>query len=216
MPRRSHRPPLTVKQIIAWAKAHQRRTGRWPNAGTGPIPGAQMTWAGVNSALRNGDWGLPCGASLSKLLDEHCRVKATLTVEQILSWMKGHRQRTGRWPVSRSGAVLDAPGEDWQAIEASLRHGNRGLPAGLSLWQLRLLTGQAEPEQVERRRRTARELDLGGFLHKGHYGPWWTKSEVTLLGRVPNEEVARRTGRSTDAVRQKRQAMERRRRAGGR
>jgi hypothetical protein len=71
-------------------------------------------------------------------------------------------------------------------------------------------------EQVERRRRTAKELNLGRHLHKGYYGPWWTKAEMALLGWLPDEEVARRTGRSTDAVRQKRQAMERRRRISGR
>jgi hypothetical protein len=125
--------------------------------------------------------------------------------------MKSHRQRTGRWPVTRSGPVLDAPGENWQAIEASLRNGNRGLPAGLSLWQLRLLTGQAEPEQVERRRRTAHEMNLGSFLRKGSYGPWWTKAEESLLKQFPDEEVARRTERSVDAVRQKREALRRRR-----
>jgi len=72
------------------------------------------------------------------------------------------------------------------------------------------------PEQVERRRRTAQELNLGRHLHKGYHGLWWTKAEMRLLGRLPDEEVGQRTGRSTDAVRQKRQAMERRRRAGGR
>jgi hypothetical protein len=65
------------------------------------------------------------------------------------------------------------------------------------------------PEQVERRRRTARELSLGRYLRPGYHGPWWTKAEVALLGRVPDEEVARRTGRSTDAVRQKREALRR-------
>ncbi|HEY7423364.1 MAG TPA: hypothetical protein VH682_03905 [Gemmataceae bacterium] len=68
---------------------------------------------------------------------------------------------------------------------------------------------------MERRRRSARELDLGRHLQPGYQGLWWTTVEVRLLGWVPDEEVARRTGRSTDAVRQKRQAMERRRRAGG-
>jgi hypothetical protein len=65
------------------------------------------------------------------------------------------------------------------------------------------------PKQVESRRRTARELDLARNLHKGYYGPWWTKAEERLLGRVSDEEVARRTRRTVDAVRQKRQELER-------
>jgi hypothetical protein len=36
------------------------------------------------------------------------------------------------------------------------------------------------PEQVERRRRMARDLDLGHFLPKGYHRPGWTKDEVTL------------------------------------
>jgi hypothetical protein len=68
-------------------------------------------------------------------------------------------------------------------------------------------------EQVERRRHTARELDLGRHLHKGYYGSWWTKAEERLLGRLPDEQVARRTGRSVDAVRQKREALARSKRA---
>src|SRR5262249_31988705 len=60
-------------------------------------------------------------------------------------------------------------------------------------------------DQVQRRRRTARELDLGQYLPKGYHGPWWTKAEVAMLGRLPDEEVARRTGRTADAVRHKRE-----------
>jgi hypothetical protein len=29
------KPPLTVDQILAWAKAHHKRTGRWPHAKAG-------------------------------------------------------------------------------------------------------------------------------------------------------------------------------------
>jgi hypothetical protein len=63
------------------------------------------------------------------------------------------------------------------------------------------------PEQVERRRRTAKELGLGRYLRPGYHGPWWTKAEEALLGRLPDEEVARRSGRSVNAVRQKREKL---------
>ena len=66
------------------------------------------------------------------------------------------------------------------------------------------------PKQVESRRRTARERNLGRHLHKGYHGRWWTKAEMKLLGRVPDDEVALRTGRTVDAVRQERQALARR------
>ena len=63
------------------------------------------------------------------------------------------------------------------------------------------------PEQVERRRRTALRLNLGRYLKTGYHGPWWTRAEVALLGRVPDEEVARRTGRTPNAVRCKREKL---------
>src|SRR5262249_61836974 len=56
--------PLAVKQILAWAKAHSRRTGRWPSAASGPVaevPG--QTWRGIDQALAGGVRG-PAGGGL--------------------------------------------------------------------------------------------------------------------------------------------------------
>jgi hypothetical protein len=50
------------------------------------------------------------------------------------------------------------------------------------------------PEQVERRRRTALELDLGRHLITGYHGPRWTEQETALLGRLSDAEVAARRG----------------------
>jgi hypothetical protein len=44
-------------------------------------------------------------------------------------------------------------------------------------------------EQVERRRCTALELNLGRHLKTGYHGPGWTKAEVALPGRVPDAEA---------------------------
>jgi hypothetical protein len=58
-------PSLTVQQIRHWARAHQRRMGRWPS----PIPEApRETWNAVNLALHQGARGLPGGSSLVQLL----------------------------------------------------------------------------------------------------------------------------------------------------
>jgi hypothetical protein len=63
------RPPLTVEQVLAWADAYRARTGRWPAAGSGPVPKAPgETWAGIDQALRGGGRGLPGGYSLARLL----------------------------------------------------------------------------------------------------------------------------------------------------
>ena len=57
------------------------------------------------------------------------------------------------------------------------------------------------PEQIEQRRRSAIENDLARFLTKGYHGPWWTRKELALLGKLPDDEVARRVGRTLNAVR---------------
>jgi len=64
-------PPLTIKQIIRWAEAHYRRTGRWPSVTSGRARGTGETWIGVNNALRDGWRGLPGGSSLARLLAQH-------------------------------------------------------------------------------------------------------------------------------------------------
>jgi hypothetical protein len=63
------------------------------------------------------------------------------------------------------------------------------------------------PEAVERRRQTSRALNLGRYLHKGYHGPRWSDADLALLGTLTDDEVARRTGRSWNAVRQKREEL---------
>jgi hypothetical protein len=57
-------------------------------------------------------------------------------VEQVLAWADAYHARAGGWPSAASGAVADAPGENWRAIDAALRNGGRGLAAGASLSDL--------------------------------------------------------------------------------
>ncbi len=62
-------PPLSLKKIRGWARAHKERTGRLPTAHSGPIPeSGGETWAAVESALRLGIRGLTGGSSLARLL----------------------------------------------------------------------------------------------------------------------------------------------------
>jgi len=137
-------PPLSVEQILSWADTHHQRHGRWPSAAAGVIPKTKgLTWRAVNLALRQGHRGLQGGSSLSRLLSEHrgkplWASKPELSIEKILAWVEEHRRRTGQWPRVASGPVYAAPDENWRAINMALRCGNRGLPAGLSLRQLRL------------------------------------------------------------------------------
>jgi hypothetical protein len=143
----AQRPQLTVAQILAWADAHHRRTGRWPGLNSGPVEEApRETWRAISQALRNGFRGLPGGSSLVQLLaqerDRSRPGRPPLKEEHILTWADGHYRRTGRWPNAASGAVLDAPGENWRAINSALWAGNRGLRGGSSLARLLRLNGR--------------------------------------------------------------------------
>jgi hypothetical protein len=53
------------------------------------------------------------------------------------------------------------------------------------------------------RRRLSVELGLARHIVPGYHGPRWTAKELRLLGTLPDEEVARRTGRTPNAVRRK-------------
>ena len=64
------------------------------------------------------------------------------------------------------------------------------------------------PGQVERRRRTAQELNLGRHLRPGYnLGPWWSPRELALLGKLPDDEVTARTGPTRNAVRRKQRKL---------
>jgi hypothetical protein len=135
-------PNLTLSEIRLWARAHYRRTGKWPTHHSGAISEApDETWLGVDAALRNGGRGLKGGSSLCRLLAKH-RYKRNhydlppLSKKKILAWADAHHKRTGQWPNADSGLVMDAPGENWNALDNALRQGTRTLPGGSSLRQL--------------------------------------------------------------------------------
>src|SRR5262249_50694591 len=135
-------PPLTAAQVLAWADAHQQRTGDWPTRDAGPVAGAPgETWMAVEVALSLGRRGLPGGSSLARLLEagRGARNRMTLpglTAGTILRWARAHRRRTGAWPNAEAGPVLDAPGETWMGVDVALKQGHRGLPGGSSLARL--------------------------------------------------------------------------------
>jgi hypothetical protein len=135
-------PPFRRQQILDWATAHHQRTGRWPTADSGRIPGTRNdTWQAVDCALREGQRGLRGGYSLARFLVGHGKKRNHLDLpplgkKKILAWALAHRDRTGQWPNVNSGPVADAPGEKWNLIDNALRNGHRGLPGGSSLAQL--------------------------------------------------------------------------------
>jgi hypothetical protein len=134
-------PPdmLSESLILSWADTYHAVHGRWPQKRSGPVVGAPgETWNGIDAALRKGSRGLGGGSSLADLLARHRGQRnrsqlPPLTLDDIASWAWRHRRRHGRWPTGWSGPINDAAGENWHGIDAALRRGLRGLPAGSSL-----------------------------------------------------------------------------------
>src|SRR5262249_55001216 len=106
---RRRKKPLSVDQILAWADAHQKRTGMFPVAGSGPVNEAPgETWMAIDVALRYGRRGLPRGRSLAQLLQQKPRIRhihalPLLTVSKILAWDDSHQRRTGRFATREWG-----------------------------------------------------------------------------------------------------------------
>jgi hypothetical protein len=135
-------PRLSQKKILAWADAHFRRTGQWPNVNSGPVGEAPgESWDLIDNALRQGDRMLRGGSSLLQLLVKKRGVRnianlPPFTKEQVLSWAQKHLERTGSWPTYKCGAIVEAPGETWSAVDSALRYGTRGFAGGSSLTKL--------------------------------------------------------------------------------
>ena len=59
-------PPLTERQMLAWADAHLKRNGDWPIDDNGRVMGdAEENWKAIDMSLRAGGRGLPGGRSLA-------------------------------------------------------------------------------------------------------------------------------------------------------
>ena len=133
---------LTIRQILAWAERHERRTRCWPTTRSGGVLRAEgETWSAIDGALRQGFRGLPHGSTLAKLLATHRQVRAErrakrLSITRILAWSDAHRRRTGAWPEVQSGSIPETPGDNWKRIDNALQLGLRGLEGGSSLAKL--------------------------------------------------------------------------------
>ena len=128
-------PDWTTERILELADAHHERTGKWPKDDSGQIVEAPgETWSGVAKALRRGFRGLEGGSSLARLLEQergvrnHLHIPA-LSPEIIRFWAESHYVRNGWWPTCETGAISDAPGETWAAVELAIRERRRGMAA---------------------------------------------------------------------------------------
>ncbi|HVP10101.1 MAG TPA: hypothetical protein VMV94_02825 [Phycisphaerae bacterium] len=62
---------ISVPQILAWAESYRRQHGRWPSMASGPVEGLDdLTWGGIDRALRWGARGVEGGRSIAQLLQK--------------------------------------------------------------------------------------------------------------------------------------------------
>ncbi|HEV3021286.1 MAG TPA: hypothetical protein VGX76_02420 [Pirellulales bacterium] len=188
---------LDEHRILTWAEAYRAKHGRWPTSYSGRLDGAPgETWKGVDAALRLGRRGLLGGSSLALLLaarrgavrrrrtvgKRHGGGRRALSVGQILRLAEVHHRRHGRWPTQRSGAIDDAPGLTWLAVEQALREGHRGLPKGWSL--SRLLAELREVRPARGRRFTVRQVLAWADAYHRRYGRWPSRKSGPIAGAV--------------------------------
>jgi hypothetical protein len=180
-------PDVTVDQILSWVDAHHAAHGRWPEVNDGRIAAAPGEhWRGINELLSRGGRGLPGGTSLARLVAERRGVRnrtsiPDLTVEQILAWADAHHAATGRWPTCKSGAVIGAPGENWNAITQALWYGRRGMPRRSSIPEL-----LDAHRPAGRRRLTPERIRAWAEAHRAETGRWPATGSGQVTG-VPGE-----------------------------
>jgi hypothetical protein len=188
---RADLPRLPPRQILAWADAYHLRTGQWPTRESGPVGAATGdSWSVVDTALRDGQRGLPGGCSLARLLAARRGVpnrldKPRLRRHQILRWADAHRRRTGKWPHSGSGPVVGAPGETWKGVDLALRHGWRGLRRGLTLAAL-LARERKARNRANLAPLTERKILVWADEHYRLTGAWPTRCSGPVNG-APGE-----------------------------
>jgi hypothetical protein len=177
---RTQLPMLREEQILQWADAHRERTGRWPSRAAGPIPAAPgETWAGIDRALREGSRGLHRGSSLALFLAErrgarNAWTRPNLAIAQILAWADAFHERTGGWPQTQSGPILEAPEETWRAVNLALFKGGRGLGGGSTLAQL-LAAERGVRNRLDLPRFTRKQILAWADAHHRRTGAWPTR-----------------------------------------
>jgi hypothetical protein len=136
------------------------------------------------------------GGGVGLLVDEElARAVRSESAAAVSYWWGVSHGAIARWRKALGVGKWDAPGSRRLLRAASAAGGASRAAKPLP------------PEQVEDRRRTARERDLGLDLRTGYHGPWWTAEQLALLGTDTDEAVAARVGRTANAVRQMRTSL---------
>lgn len=180
-------PMLHIKRILGWADAHYARTKRWPTQKSGPVfEYPEENWGAISAALAGRHRGLPGGTTLARLLMDY-RGKRNhlaaprLDIETILLWADDHFHRTQAWPTHNSGPVVDAEGENWNAIDQALTFGRRGLSVRISLARL-LAQERGVPHFDDKPLLSIEDILRSARAHYEETGRWPTAKSGPVSG----------------------------------
>ena len=186
-------PRLSIKKVLKWADTYYANHGVWPRRDSGAIeesPGDH--WRMIDTALVKGFRGLPVCGTITEFLVKHRGAPAfqtgrPLTIERILEWADAHRAATGRWPIEKSGQVIGAPEERWDAISLVLAQGQRGLPGGSSLPKL-LAERRGARNNKGMPRLTVEQIRTWAERYRAQHGRWPNRhSGVIVDSPTPGE-----------------------------
>jgi len=93
------------------------------------------------------------------------------------------------WRKALGGGRMDSEGS------------RRLIQAAVDLGAAKIRGKKLSSKQVERRRQTAKALNLGQYLQLGYHGPMWTRKQLALLGKDSDSAIGRKIGRTRNAVR---------------
>jgi hypothetical protein len=125
--------------------------------------------------------------------DELARAVRTEAAAAVCYWWGVSHGAVERWRKALDVTRTNNPRTHELMLEAS-RAGAEGIKAR-----------EWTDEERDAKRRLAKRLKLARHIKPGYHGPLWTAEQKQLLGTLP--DVARRTGRSENAVRIMREKM---------
>jgi hypothetical protein len=146
---------LTIEQILLWAEAYYRRTGRWPTIRSGPVPEAPgETWSGLDAALKKGCRGLPGGMSLAKVI----RLYRNVLLNANWQTPPSDSYRSRETPAQATERILL---QDWQERAAWKALGEKAGRTGYNWFRVRPRPTFAQRAQTKLRAPTSKRRTTG-------------------------------------------------------
>jgi hypothetical protein len=128
--------------------------------------------------------------------DELARAIRTESAAALMHWWGVGVYQVWKWRKAFGISHAGTPGSA-RLVQAAAEQGAEAVKAR-----------EFSEEEREHQRQQTIASGRNKLITPGYnLGPWWKEEEIALLGVVSDEEVAKQTGRSVDAVRRKRNLL---------